>query len=313
VRVLVTGAAGFIGAATATELLGRGHEVACLVRRPGQASAELSWTGRARVIAGDLGDAAAWAGELKAWQPEACVHTAWLTDPATYLDSLDNVWLLDASLGLIDLLGGAGCRRAVFLGTCAEYDTSKALPLDEAAPLRPATLYASCKVALSLLGARRAEAAGISLAWARIFHPYGRRENPGRLIPAASRALLQGRVFTASHPEAKRDFVHVEDVATGLASLVEASAEGPFNLSTGRPTSVRQVLELLGDIAGRPDLLSFGAQPRQGWDPESISGLPDRIRAATGWQTRVELRDGLASAYGWWSGQMEPVRSPGDA
>jgi nucleoside-diphosphate-sugar epimerase len=312
-RVLVTGAAGFIGAAVAAELHERSHEVACLVRRPGQAEAGLAWAKRAKVIAGDLDHPAGWADELKDWQPEACVHTAWLTDPATYLDSPANVWLLDASLRLVDLLGSAGCRRAVFLGTCAEYDTSAARPLDEAAPLRPATLYASCKVALSLLGARRAEAAGMGFAWARSFHPYGPRENRDRLVPAAIRTLLQGRVFASSHPEARRDLVHVEDVAAGLASLVEASAEGTFNLSTGRPISVREVLDLLGEITGRPDLLSFGAPPRQGWDPESISGPPDRIRAATGWQPRIALRDGLASAYAWWSEQKEPVRSPGGA
>jgi len=312
-RVLVTGAAGFIGAAVATELLDRGHEVACLVRRPGQAAAELAWAKRARVLAGDLDDSAGWADELKDWQPEACVHAAWLTDPATYLDSPANVWLLDASLRLIDRLGSAGCRRAVFLGTCAEYDTSAALPLDESAPLRPVTLYASCKVALLLLGARRAEEAGMGFAWARIFHPYGPRETRERLIPAAIRTLLQGRVFTSSHPEARRDFVHVDDVASGLASLVEAGPVGSFNISTGRPTSVREVLNLLGELSGRPDLLSFGAQPRQGWDPESISGPPHRLMAATGWQPRVGLRDGLASAYTWWSEQTEPARSPGGA
>ena len=312
-RVLVTGAAGFVGAAVAAELLERGHEVACLVRRPGQAGGELTWAKRAKVILGDLADSSGWAAEVKDWQPEACVHAAWLTDPATYLDSPANVWLLDASLRLLDLLGSAGCRRAVFVGTCAEYDASVSRALDESSPLRPATLYASCKVALSLLGARRAEEAGIGFAWARIFHPYGPRENRERLIPAAIRTLLQGRVFTSSHPEAKRDFIHVDDVASGLAALVEAGAAGAFNVSTGRPTSVRDVLDLLGALSGRPDLLSFGAQPRQGWDPESISGLPDRLVAATGWQPRVELRDGLASAYAWWSKQREPARAPGDA
>ena len=310
-RVLVTGAAGFIGAAVATELLERGHEVACLVRRPGQAAAELAWAKRARVLAGDLDDSAGWADELKDWQPEACVHAAWLTDPATYLDSPANVWLLDTGLRLLDLLGSAGCRRAVFVGTCAEYDTSQARLLDESAPLRPATLYASCKVALSLLGARRAEEAGMEFAWARIFHPYGPREHRERLIPSAIRSLLQGDVFASSHPEARRDFVHVTDVAVGLAALAEADVAGTFNVSTGRPTSVREVLNLLGDIAGRPDLLSFGAQPRQGWDPESISGPSERLTTATGWQPRIALRDGLAASYAWWSEHKEPALPPG--
>jgi nucleoside-diphosphate-sugar epimerase len=71
------------------------------------------------------------------------------------------------------------------------------------------------------------------------------------------------------------------------------------------------VLGLLGELSGRPDLLSFGAQPRQGWDPESISGPSERLTKATGWQPRIALRDGLAASYAWWSEHKEPALPPG--
>jgi nucleoside-diphosphate-sugar epimerase len=303
VRVLVTGAGGFIGAATAGELLARGHAVACLVRDPDAVDGRVPWVGHAEVISGDLMVPEGWADAVRAWRPEACVHAAWFTHPATYLHAPENVWLLDAGLRLIDVLAAAGCRRAVFVGTCAEYDTSGSGALDESSATRPSTLYASCKLALAMLGRRRAESAGIRFAWARLFHPYGPREHPDRLIPSAIRALAGGSTFTSSHPEARREFVHVDDVAAALAVMAECAPHGVFNLSAGSPASVREVLTTLGALAGRPDLLRFASRPRPGWDPDSIAGPNDLLRAATGWQPRIALADGLASDFAWWSRQ----------
>jgi nucleoside-diphosphate-sugar epimerase len=306
VRVLVTGAGGFIGSAAASELLGRGHEVACLLRRPSKAGLGLPWAGRAEVIPGDLAAPENWSSRLLAWRPDACVHAAWFTAPTRYLHSTENVWLLRAGLRLIDVLAGSGCRQAVFLGTCAEYDTSKPEALDEASQLGPSTLYASAKVALSLLGGQRARAAGLHFAWARIFHPYGPRENPQRVIPLASRAFSKGVAFTSTHPEARRDFVHVEDVAGALAALVESGADGPYNVSSGQPASVRQALEILAGVAGRPELLRFASRPRGDWDPDTIYGSGERLAAATGWRPSVGLVEGLASTFAWWSGRSWP-------
>lgn len=263
----------------------------------------MPWAGRAEVIPGDLATPENWAGTVLAWRPDACLHAAWLTDPASYLRSTENVWLLQASLHLIDILAGAGCRQAVFLGTCAEYDTSNPEALEEASQLGPSTLYASAKVALSLLGEQKARAAGIRFAWARIFHPYGPRENSQRLIPSASVAFSRGVAFTSNHPEARRDFVHVEDVAAALAALVESGADGAYNVSSGRPASVRQALEILAAVAGSPELLHFASRPRGDWDPDSIYGSGERLAAATGWRPSVVLAEGLASTFAWWSGR----------
>lgn len=303
-RVLVTGGGGFIGSALVVELLSRQHTVACLVRRPDAVPADLPWLGRVEVIHGDLSSPAGWAEKVASWRPDGCVHAAWFTDPATYLQAEENVWLLESSLGLITALAAARCRQAVFLGTCAEYETSDSEALTESSPLRPTTLYASSKVALELLGRRRAEAAGIRFAWARLFHPYGPREKPGRLIPSAALALSEGRTFTSLNPDARRDFIHVDDVAAAIASLLDAGSEGPYNISTGRATSVRDALDLLAAAAGRVELLDFGSQPRQDWDPGSVYGSNDRLAAATGWKPRIMLADGLASTYAWWAGQQ---------
>ena len=306
VRVLVTGGGGFIGSAAAAELLRGGHQVACLLRRPIEADQQLPWAGRAEVIPGDLAAPEEWAGRVLAWRPEACVHAAWFTAPTSYLHSTENVWLLQAGLRLIDVLADAGCRQAVFLGTCAEYDNSNSEALDEASQLRPSTMYASAKLALAMLGEERARAAGLRFAWARIFHPYGPRENPTRVIPSASLALSRGLAFTSYHPEAQRDFVHVDDVAAALAALVESGAEGAYNVSSGQPVSVRHALEILASVAGHPELLRFASRRSREWDPDTIYGSGDRLAAATGWRPSIGLAEGLTSTFVWWCDRSRP-------
>jgi dTDP-6-deoxy-L-talose 4-dehydrogenase (NAD+) len=210
--------------------------------------------------------------------------------------------MLAAGLDLVDVLAAAGCRRCVMLGTCAEYDTATAEVLREDSPLRPTTLYASAKMALSILARARAEAGGMLFAWARLFHPYGPRERPERLVASACRTLAAGRPFALRNPDARRDLVHVEDVARAVADLVEAGADGSFNVATGRATSVREAVAIIAAAAGRSELVSVERQPRPGWDPDSIWGSPELLTATTGWSPRVPVEAGLASTYAWWAG-----------
>jgi nucleoside-diphosphate-sugar epimerase len=126
------------------------------------------------------------------------------------------------------------------------------------------------------------------------------------VIPSASLAFSKGVAFTSNHPDARRDFVHVEDVARALAAIVESGADGAYNVSSGRPASVRQALEILAGVAGHPELLHFASPPRENWDPDTIYGSGERLAAATGWRPSVGLAEGLASTFAWWSGRPRP-------
>ena len=300
-RVLVTGAGGFIGSHVVRHLVGSGREVTAVVR-PGDTLARLhDVVGRVSVVPCDLADPSALRPTLASWRPDAAIHLAWFSDAAKRLTGAENVPALVASLGLLDELILAGCPRVVMAGTCAEYDTDAGY-LREEGPTRPQTLYAASKVALSLVGAQIAATAGVDLVWARIFYVYGPHEDERRLVPALMGALARGQRFPATAGEQVRDYLHVADVAAALSALSEPGPAGIVNVCSGVPVTMRQVMEMVGEIVGGGELIDFGAVPYRGWDPPFICGDNRRLRAQTGWRPHYPtLRAGLLQTAAWWA------------
>jgi len=298
-RILVTGAAGFVGASTVRRLVADGHEVGALVR-PGSARRRLEGVESITPIECDLADRDALSRALTDWKPDACIHLAWYAVPGKYLDARENLDCLAVSLGLLELLARAGCRHLVMTGTCAEYDTDRGY-LRESGPTRPATLYAATKLSLGIIAAIRAGQLGITLSWARLFYLYGPYEDGRRMVPSLIRALLERKPFKASTGHQVRDYLHVDDVATALGGLATAAASGTFNVCSGDPVHVRDLMATLGRLAGQPDMIKFGQLPDREWEPPFICGDSSRLRAATRWAPAYELEAGLRHTLDWWA------------
>jgi nucleoside-diphosphate-sugar epimerase len=177
-------------------------------------------------------------------------------------------------------------------GTCAEYDTEFGY-LSELTPTHPATLYAAAKLSCCQLGEQIAAQAKINFAWGRVFYPYGPQEDERRLVSAAIRALKQGIAFPATQGEQVRDYIHVEDVAAAFCILIEKQAPGVFNISSGLPVSIRQLLETIETLMGCGDLIKFGVQPYRDWEPPFICGNNSRLKNL-GWKPSYSLTKGLS-------------------
>jgi nucleoside-diphosphate-sugar epimerase len=160
-------------------------------------------------------------------------------------------------------------------------------------------LYAAAKLATRLVVEPLARRGGAALAWARLFFLYGPDEDPRRMIPGLIRALLAGRAFAATDGEQVRDYLHVDDVAAGLATLVRSNASGVFNICSGEGTQVRRIMQMIGDQIGRTDLIRFGEQPRREWEPQVICGDNSRLRSL-GWRPGRDLAEGLRETIEYW-------------
>lgn len=297
-KLLVTGASGFIGSHLTRLALAAEHEVAILAL-PGDPLKRLHEVlDRLTVFSGTLADVPALRPTLAEWRPEACVHLAWYAAPGSYLQAPENIPSLVSSLGVLQCLMDVGCRQFVAAGSCAEYDTERGF-LREDSPTRPVTLYAAAKAAFCMVGQQMAELAGVQFAWGRVFHPYGPMEDPRRVIPAAIQALLDGKVFPATAGDQVRDYIHVEDVAAAFCLLAEKQAKGVFNIASGNPVKIRHLLELVGDNLGHSDLIQFGALPHGAWDPPFICGDISRL-TALGWRPRYSLAEGVRRTVDWW-------------
>ena len=172
--------------------------------------------------------------------------------------------------------------------------------LTESAPCRPATLYGAAKDGLRRVLTGYAASTDLSLAWGRLFYLYGPGEAPGRLVGDAARALLEGRRFATSEGRQRRDFWHVAEAGAAFAALLDSGVEGPVNLGSGVARPVRTILETLGRLTGRTDLIDFGARPLPPAEPACLEADIRRLAEEVGFRPRLDLEDGLRATVAAW-------------
>ena len=198
-RLLLTGASGFVGRHAATQAVAAGYETVAIGRTdPGIAGLAFR--------ACDLMDPAQLRSIVTDIRPQAVLHMAWYAEPGQFWNSSVNLDWVARSLDLARAFADVGGGRLVVAGSCAEYDWSGPM-LDEATtPLNPSTLYGHAKAGLFRLLEAGAPELGISLGWGRIFFPYGPGDHPKRLLGCLMQALREGRPAQFSHGMQERDF-----------------------------------------------------------------------------------------------------------
>jgi nucleoside-diphosphate-sugar epimerase len=299
-KILVTGASGFLGRFVLPLLQQAGHEVVAVARRiPPDADAMVNWR------SADLLSPGTPATLVRDTAPSHILHLAWCATPGRFWTSRDNLRWLQSSVELLEAALDHGVGRLVAAGSVAEYGPTDG-PCDESlTPCRPETLYGICKDSLRRVWVGAAARAGVSAAWARIFHPFGPHEHPDRLVPSVIRALLAGQEVATTDGSQWRNFQHVADVAAAFAALVDHDVRGAVNIVGGEPDSLRTVIERIGAEIGQPSLIRLGARPRPAGDPDVMTGSPGKLVAETPWRPRFGLAEGLTDTITWWRQQTE--------
>jgi nucleoside-diphosphate-sugar epimerase len=307
-RVLVTGATGFVGRPLLRQLLEAGAEVHALSGRPESQDGDpqIHWH-HADLLQPDSASRV-----IAAARPERLVHLAWYVAHGRYWSAVENLQWIEASLRLLRAFAAAGGRRAVLVGSCAEYEWGGEDDLDErTSTLRPGTLYGACKDALQRVASAYSDEAGFSLAWARLFFLYGPHEQSARLVPTVISSLLAGERVATTAGEQVRDFVHVDDAAGALAALLLGEVSGPVNVASGAPVSVAEVLNCLGVLTGGSALIDRGARPTPPGEPARIVADVQRLACEVGFRVQIPLEDGLSATVDWWREQAAGPRAGG--
>jgi nucleoside-diphosphate-sugar epimerase len=294
-RVLVTGASGFVGRHTLPALTRLGCAVIASARHPGPPAPGVEW------IAADLfapGEAERVGREARA---DALLHLAWTAEPGKLWTDPANLDWVEATLRLVRSAAEAGTRRLCVSGTCFEYDWPEdGACIERVTPLRGHTLYDVCKDSCRRILEVYATQTGLSFAWARIFYLYGAGEHSARLISGIAQALLAGEPAQTTRGLAVRDFMDVRDAAAALACLLLSEVTGPVNIATGEGVSIAEIAKTLARIALRPDLSRPGALPDQPNDPPRIVADVTRLRKEVGVQAPRPLEQGLAETLDFW-------------
>jgi nucleoside-diphosphate-sugar epimerase len=297
--VVVTGSSGFVGRQVVAALAATDARVAALSRRrPHEMPQGVTF------LACDLLEPGAAAEAMRTLKPTHLVHAAWDVTPGQFWGSRKNLDWAAASLALYREFAAAGGRRAVFLGTCAEYDWHSSTLAERSTPTVPITVYGAAKHGVHTILEAVARQHGGSLAWGRLFLLYGPHEAAGRLVSDLTKNLLEGRRVAVTEGVQLRDFMHVADAGAALARLLRSDVTGPVNIATGRTVPVRTVCQSIAALTGRPDLLDLGARPTPAGEPPCLAADVTRLRQEVGFSPRFDLESGLADTVAWWRSQL---------
>lgn len=240
-KVMVTGATGFVGQHVVNELLARGHSVVAIARDIKRAR-EIPWFDRVEFIQCDLHE-----GFKPLFQPEclpnAIVHLAWPGLP-NYRDFFHISKNLPVDLAFLEAAVNSGVPHLLVAGTCLEYGMQYG-PLTEELETSPTTPYGFAKDALRKALQLLQKERPFTLQWMRLFYMYGEGQNKNSLLAQLDRAIDEGQpVFNMSMGNQLRDYLPIQDVAKNFAIVLEnPRCQGVINCCSGLPVSVLDLVQ----------------------------------------------------------------------
>jgi nucleoside-diphosphate-sugar epimerase len=309
-RVLLTGASGFVGGLLQRALADRGHEIIALDRYV---------TGRyvlgadqgAKTIFCDLRDAFAVRKVVREHQPEAVVHLAALSAVSYSYDHPNEV--LEANLtGTINL--AEAClrdaphfRHFLFASTSETYGGGPPTKREDT-PQSPTSPYAVSKLAAEKYLLYMRDAYGFPLTVLRPFNTYGRKDNTHFVVERIVVQMLRDVQVRLGDPKPVRDLLYIDDhLGAYLVCLGNPKAIGEvFNFCTGRGISIGELVVLLREYTGFQGEVVWDAIPARPLDIPVLMGDSSKADQVLGWRHRVPLEEGLRLTVEYWRGHAAP-------
>jgi len=318
-KVLVAGGAGYIGSHCVKQLVAAGHEAVVVDNLVYGHRAAVAPSIRFHDI--NLGDPAAVDRVIAAEKPDAVMHFAAyayvgesVTTPLKYYHN--NV---AATLTLLDSMIRHGVKKFVFSSTCATYGVPEKMPITEDSPQKPINPYGQTKLDVENMLKALAPATGLSFAAFRYFNAAGAAEDgsigedhepESHLIPLAIGAA-QGlrpalQIFGNDYPTPDgtclRDYVHVDDLSrahiAAFPLLEKPGAQLFYNLGTGTPTSVLEVIRAVEKVSGLKVPAKFA--PRRAGDPPALYANASKAKSELGWAPKfTTIEPIVATAWRW--------------
>jgi UDP-glucose-4-epimerase GalE len=313
----VTGGAGYIGSHAAKALHRAGYHVVVYDNLVAGHRAAVKF---GEFIQGDVTDLAALRTALRRHDIGAVMHFAAFLDVAESVREPVRYYRNNVvgALTVLEAMVVEGVRLFVFSSTCATYGEPIETPITESHPQHPINSYGETKLAVERALPHFERAHGLRWTALRYFNAagadpeseLGEDHSPEiHVIPRAIEAATGGpglQVFGDDYPTPDgtclRDYIHVTDLADAHVRALEAVAEtgksGAYNLGTGRPHSVREVIDAVSRVAAAP--VPWTVAPRRPGDPAVLYAAPQKAHAELHWRAQyADLDTIVRTAWNW--------------
>jgi len=310
-KILLTGAAGFIGSHLAARLCDRGDQIVgldafdeTLYPRPlherNLATVEKRLV---RFVEGDLLDAPLM-DRLVAEKPDVVVHLAALAGvrPSIQQPKRYQRINIEGTLNLLEACRAHGVKRFVFASSSSVYGARSDVPFTESDPAdRPASPYAATKRAGELICANYSYLFGIATTCLRFFTVYGPRQRPEMAIHKFARLILDGKTVPLfGDGSTARDYTFIDDIIDGVVASIDRCQGGAYkvyNLGGSKTTTLKHLVELLEDALGKKAQID--------WQPEQPGDVPITFADVTlagrelGYAPQVPIELGIQKFAAW--------------
>ncbi|WP_434768144.1 NAD-dependent epimerase/dehydratase family protein [Pseudomonas triticicola] len=275
-KVLVTGATGFVGRHLVPALLERGCEIRAVARNA-ETARSMPWIEDVEFVSADIHAADLNVVALTEGI-DALAHLAWPGLP-NYRALFHFEHNLMADYRFIKSAVEAGVQQVLVTGTCFEYGMQSG-PLSESTEPRPSNPYGLAKHTLHLFLQSLQQERPFTLQWARLFYLHGEGQNPNSLLAALDRAIDSGEpTFNMSAGEQLRDFLAIETAASHLAAILhQRDFAGVVNCASGQPVSVRALVEQRLRERGATLDLNLGHYPYPTHEPLAFWAVVERLQ-----------------------------------
>ena len=290
-KIMVTGANGFLGSHLVRHFHKNGHKLLTVSLHTNKISdlvedINFYYCSMNRITS--LGDS------IAAFSPEVIIHCAW-SGGNSFRDTQSSVQFYKNLPGLADLMEimeKHKLPRFVGIGSGAEYGNNLECMLEHDRE-EPTNLYGVCKYMAKLYTQQFVVSRGIKWNWIRPFYTYGPDDVSTRLIPSVIYKCLGKEEVLLDSCNTIVDYLYIDDFVTAVDSLISSQYEGVFNICSGQECSVKNVVTKIGEMTGNIDKIRFGAIPERKGGPDKILGDSKKLNLFTNWRPNVSLDDGL--------------------
>ncbi|MBC7952329.1 MAG: SDR family NAD(P)-dependent oxidoreductase [Rhodospirillaceae bacterium] len=320
-KVLVTGADGFIGSHLAAELVRRGAAVTALALYnsfdghgwlddlPADIRAGME------LVRGDIRDAEHMTALCQG--QEVVFHLAALIAiPYSYMAPSAYVQTnVQGTTNVLLAARAAGVRRVVHTSTSEVYGTALFTPITEEHPLQGQSPYSASKIGADMMATSFARSFELPVITLRPFNTYGPRQSERAIISTVIRQALDpaADAIRVGDLRPKRDFTFVQDTAEAflaVAGLGDEHVGKVFNGGTGRCVTMEEVVTMIRRVAGCDKPVVQESERMRPAASEVMTLLADwsALNAASGWQPRHDLEQGLSQTVEWWRSRLDRLR-----